>query len=337
MMLFWAALIPVAAQVQYPYYVPSKERMTRINLEALPLSGFGYDQSAKIEKLEESYAAHPIKDFIAEENAERDCRSILREGYKCYEIENTQIGYESRIADYYPYPINRGYFRTADPQSKTLQIFYHAAKNQFFLRPLKWIDKIYGPFKGEPLTVLKKAEFPAKERNTFSGVEFKYLSKRWEFPDEKDAMVDRNPSYYDFIGGSLSGREVEDMRLNSQLFKFRLENKSGKNLYFLYFGNEPEVFQLDKSPEWISWRRQSQPKFNSTSDYNLNQLNWTSLPNNSAVEFETKTGCDIRQTCAIGIYLNDERSFWDEVEIIAIFPSNKRREFSPQNTPPKRK
>jgi len=337
LIMFLLSVVQISAQVQYPYYFPSKERLTRINLEVLPLSGYGFDQSAKIEKLEELYTSHSVKDFIAEENAERDCRSVLREGYKCYEIENMQIGYESRIADYYPYPISRGYFRTIDPQSKTLQIFYHTAKNQFFLKPSKRGDKIYGPFKGEPLTALKKSEFSIKERSAFPGVEFTYLSKRWEFPDEKDAMLDRNSPDYDFIGGRISGREVEDMRLKSQFVKFRLENKSGSNLYFLFFGNEPEVFQLDKFPEWKSWRRQTPPKFNSESDYNLNQLNWASLPNNSAVEFETKAGCDVPQICAIGIYLNDARSFWDEIEMFAIYPSRERREFNPQNTPPKRK
>lgn len=336
--LVFLAIVPqVQAQVQYPYYVPAKERVTRINIERLPLTGYAVRETGSIQKIEESYALSTVKDFIETPNRQQDCQSVLREGFQCFELENTQIGYSGQIDGYYPFPISGGYFRTIDRRSKILQVFYNAEKNHFFVRPSKEVDKIYGPFKGEPLTELKNAEFPVKERTSFEGVKFKYVSKRWEFPDEKDVMLDRKSAGYDLSGGSLSGRQVEGMRLNSQFVRFRLENNSGQNLFLLYFGDEPEVFQLDRFPKWISWRTQSQPKFNAGSDYNLNNLNWVSLPKNAAIEFETKAKCDIRQTCAICIYLNDDRSFWDEVETIAVYPSNKKREFSPENAPPSRK
>lgn len=329
----------VFGQGEYPYYVPSKERLTKVNIENLPLGNYGFDETGNIEKLEKEYTALNAEYFITAPDAEQTCASVLRKGFRCYEIKNTQIGYGEplRLQNYQYYISDGRYFRTFDSQSKELQIFFDAAKNQFFVRPSKRENRVFGPFRGEPLAELKKAEFASKDRNNFAGVSFAYLSKRWEFPDEKDALFDRNSGQYDFVGGMISGRQMEDLALNSQFFRFRLENKSGKNLCFLYDDNEPEVFHLDKFPEWISWRRPSPKRFNNGDGYSPNWLNWVSLPNNSAVEFEVKAGCAILQTCAVGIYLNDEKSFWNEIEIIATYPSNKKREFSPKYAPPKQK
>ena len=328
--------LQVQAQVEYPYYVPEKVRITKINIEALPRADSGIGEGTNFKELQESYS-HSVEEFVVTPNRGKPCESVLKENFKCLEIENTQIGYKDKLPNYY-YFLDDFYFRQLSGDADSILVYYDVKKNYFYIRPSDNSTVVFGAFKGEPIAELNKAAFPQKERNNFACVSMTYFSKRWEFPNEEDIIKKyRNRGDYDFVGGRMSGRQMESFALDSQFFRFRLENKSGKDLYFLNNNNDIETFALSKFPKDIGWRRSSLQPFNSAKDYNMGSLNWVSLPNNSAFEFEIKTGCSEKETCATGIYLNDTRSFRDVVEIIAVFPGNKPRKFSKKNAPPKRR
>ena len=337
LILIVANWLQIIGQVEYPYFVPPKNPIVRINIQDLQSEKYIDDRSDLIKTAEDYFSSLTAEDFISKANAERDCQSVLRKGIKCYEIKNAKIGYnEPLYLQNYQYQ-SSGYFRSFSPHSAKLQIFYDVEKNKFYINSSDELKKLLGPFLGEPLAALENAKFPAKKRTEFADVKFSYLSKRWEFPDEKDALVNRENDSYDFVGGRMSGRQIENMRLQSQFFRFRVENNSEELRFLLYAGINPEIFYLEKFPEWINWARQTPARFNSDENLPLGSLNWVAFPKHSAIEFEIPASCDIREICAVGIYLNDEQSFWNEVQTLAVYPGSKQRVFSPEYAPPKRK
>ena len=314
-------------QAIYPYYVPPRDRFTRINIEQLHLGDHAFPESARIQRLYDEYTRKKATDFISQPDPEHSCKSQLQPGYTCRELPDTQVGYLEYLKA-------GQYFRRLDPDSREVQVFHHVEKNQFYVRASRRQDRVFGPFKGDPIAALKRATVQAKKRYSFPGVTLEYLSKRWEFPDEKDAMLDRSSPDYDFVGGRISGRQIEAARLLSQFFRFRVENRSGKQLYLLYLSDVPETFELMRGRSDEAWRRQKHSSVDPLSGYRVESLNWVSLPDRSAIEFETKAGCALEWICAVGVYLNDEQNLLNEVQLIASYPSNRERRFSPKYAPP---
>lgn len=307
---------------EYPYDHPRKSYPRRINIEHLPLADHAMRTGAGMEKLWESYNSRTTKDFVATYNQLAPCWSDMRPGFKCVEFENTQIGYA------------RMYFMNLGRYLESVRVIIDIEKGNFYVWPSFDHEKVYGPFKGNPQEEFVLAEIKRKESRDLTGIKFTYLSKRWKFPDERDAMQPRD-GRYDYVGGMPSGREMEAAALNIQFFRFRLENNSDKDLVVLTHNMSPAVFKLYKFKEWKNWAREAPSVF--YADWmNLNSYYWTPLPARSAFEFEVNTGCESPLNCELGITLNDGNEFYNEVEVTADFPGNPRRKFRKENEPPPR-
>ena len=310
------------------------DRVAKINLERLLMDDpRGIREPLFQLRLENFLATAKRSDFFTDANASGACDSPVREGFRCLELNNAQAGYivtpVTNAECRYPY------FHPMNHKTRPLYVYFDFRNYQFWIR-VPDPERIYGPFYRDPVEKLKNAVIPYKERRSFAGLDLKFLSRRWEFPDEKAAMANRKSSDYDFAGGRISEREKEAGRLNSAFFRFRLTNNGKDYLFILYRNGRPDVTYLSMFRKERTWRLPWGRDTDAADFYDGQHLSWEALPPGSAFEFETKAGCFRPMLCGIRLYINEERGFRDPVAVDVRYPNQAKREFSRKNRPPPR-
>lgn len=310
------------------------DRVAKIRFEHLLLDDSRGIQEPVIQRrLEQYFASAKRADFFRQPDSSGTCDSSLREGFRCIELNNAQAGYivTPSTNDECRFP----YFYPLNDKTRALYVYFDHRNYQYWIR-VPDPERIYGPFYGEPLDRLKNSVVPYKDRRSFAGLEVRFLSKRWQFPDERDAMSNRRNDHYDFMGGRISGREEEAMRLNSSFVRFRLTNSTREHLFIQYRNGEPYVQYLSRFRTDEKWRAPSWEDIDGANFYAGQQVSWEALPPGSSFEFETRAGCQKPMLCAIQLYVNDERGSRDPVAVEAPYPGYAKREFSRKNRPPRR-
>ena len=139
---------------------------------------------------------------------------------------------------------------------------------------------------------------------------------------------------YDFVGGRMSGRAIEQIKLKTFYTKIRLKNNGKKNLYYLsdstspsYWFINPKEFSPAVHPKGglLSKSITNKTFYRSPDSFKVNPgfgLTWIVLPRGSQIEFEVAAEGYPRIEHSYLMYLNDEPVFWDEIEIMTVnFPS----------------
>ncbi|HEX6279270.1 MAG TPA: hypothetical protein VFZ49_04565 [Pyrinomonadaceae bacterium] len=310
------------------------DRVAKINLERLLLDDpRGIQEPLFQSRLEQFFASASRSDFFTQPDSSGTCDSSFREAFRCIELNNAQAGYiVTRVTnDECRFP----YFYPLNDKTRALYVYFDNRNYQYWVR-VPDPERIYGPFYGEPAERIRNAVIPYKQRRSFPGFLGQFLSRRWEFPDERDAMSDRKSDHYDFIGGRISGREEEAIRLNSAFLKFRLTNNSSEHLFIQYRNGRPYVQYLGRFAGEKNWGVPSWQDIDGPNFYIGQQVSWETLPRGSAFEFETKHGCQKPMLCAIRLWVNDERGSWDPVAVDIQYPGYAKRVFSRKHRPPQR-
>ena len=321
----------LAAQVD----LGTGDRPAKVDLERLLMDDpRGIQETVFQTRLEKFLVTGKDAEFFLKPNSTGACGSPMREGLRCYELTNAQAGY---MVTHYNGDSNPRYFRPLNHRTIPLYVYAEDRNNQYWVR-IPDPERIYGPFYGTAIERIKNAVLRYKGRTSFKGVELQFVAQRWEFPDEVDAMVERTGSNYDFVGGSLSGREIEARRLNSSFLRFRLTNNSGRHVFLQYRNGQPDIAHLSRFASDKDWRvGQHDMDIDSARFYDGQNLSWEMLPPGASLEFDVKGGCRQPLICSARFYINENRDFWDPVQIEAPYPAKPVREFSEKHRPPPRR
>lgn len=271
----------------------------------------------------ERYSANlrPDSFYLKWEWRPTDCfaGSILREGVAAYCFPYAILGHHLSTL----YPTLAGRFVSLGGVG--LFVWHESRKNLFYLWGSGWnFDYVLGPFVGDPRTRLRNAVKPSKGKRHFSGVSLTIVSQRWVYPDERQARVPRD-EHYDCVHGHPSGRSIEQVKLNSFITRLRLTNNSRLSLYYLtqsVGSDKPADYGSTKYPGWRDWEPPLSPlryrEWGPTAS-------WQPLPPGGAVEFEVTNRGWPGAEHAFAVMLNDERVFWDEVELLGKYPTMYRK------------
>jgi len=244
--------------------------------------------------------------------------SVLREGVAAYCFPYAMLGHHLSTL----YPTMAGRFVSLGRGG--LFVWHEPRRNLFYLWDSGWnFEYVLGPFVGHPRASLRNAVKPSKGKRHFPGVRLTLVSQRWVHPDERQARVPRG-EHYDCAHGHPSGRSIEQTQLNSFITRLRLTNNSRSSLYYLTQSegsDEPADYGFTKYPGQ-EWDRHSSPfryrEWKPTAS-------WRPLPPGGAVGFEVTNRGWPGAEHAFVVMLNDERVFWDEVELPGKFPTMYRK------------
>lgn len=272
--------------------------------------------------IRERYSANlsPDSFYLKWEWRPADCfaGSILREGVTAYCFPYAVLGHHLSTL----YPSLAGRFVSLGRGG--LFVWHKPRKNLFYLWSSGWnFDYVLGPFVGDPRTRLRNAVKPSKGKRHFSGVSLTIVSQRWANPDERQVRVPRD-EHYNCTHGHPNGRSLEQMALNRFITRMRLANDSRLRLYYLSQSDEsdqPADYGSTKYPG-LDWEPHLSPlryrEWGPTAS-------WQPLPPGGAVEFEVTNRGWPGAEHAFVVLLNDERVFWDEVELLGKYPSMYRK------------
>ena len=255
--------------------------------------------------------------------------SLPRGGVAHYCLPFAALGYELSTGD----NPEGGFVPVGN---RDVEVFYEKSRNVFyFFGGLTYFNEAVGPFTGNPLIEIPKAVKPRKSRRSFPDIESRIISQRWLYPNEADAKVPRDDNY-DFVGGRMSGRQIERTRLETFFTTIRLTNNGGKDLYYLGGtlapssryptpGKSAPVLAINPTGRLLSKSVAAASFYNPPPAPKLNpglRSMWTLLPKRSHIEFEIEAVGYPKTENSYLLYLNDEPDFWNEIEVMtAVFPS----------------
>ena len=245
--------------------------------------------------------------------------SLLREGVTAYCLPYARLGHHLST----PYStLTEGFVSLG---GVGLYVWHEPQKNLFYLWGNGWnFEYVLGPFVGDPRISLRNVVKPSKGKRHFSGVSLTTVSQRWVYPDERQARMPRD-EHYDCAHGHLSGREIEQEKLNSFITRLRLTNNSALGLYYLtqsIGSDKPAGYGLTKYPGWQDWDHTLSPlRYREWGPAAL----WQPLPPGGVVEFDVANRGWLGVEHAFVMVINDERLFWDEVELLGKYPTMFRK------------
>lgn len=256
---------------------------------------------------------------------EKCSAGTLREGVIAYCLPYVGVGYHFFDPNHEAF----GRFVDMGPLG-ILLVWYEPNTNQFYLWSAGWnFTNALGPFVGDPNVVLKQALKPRKAERHLVGVNLIVVSQRWLHPDEREARVPRD-EHYDCSHGHPSGKSIEQVKLNTFMTRFRLVNSGNRDIYYLgnFSNDDPVDFKVMKFTKRTDLDR-ALSRSNAEAKENLA---WKRLPSGSSVEFEvTEIGWQQVKEQFLGVLLNTEPVYWDEVELLSPYTSMFR---SFQHVPP---
>jgi len=240
--------------------------------------------------------------------------SVLREGVVAYCLPYAKLGQHISV----PYYHQTDTFVSIGP-CIGLYVWYERKMNRFYLWSVCWnFTNVLGPFVGNPNIVLKQSIKPRKPERQFPGVSLSAISQRWLYEDERQARMPRD-EHYDCVHGHLSGRAIEQEKLNTFITRFRLVNNSKTDLFYLANNsrNDPIGYTLVKFQRTDLDRAQSRY-------YAYEQwanINWRPLPHGSSVDFEVVERSSRARELFYAVILNNEPTLWDEIELLGKYMS----------------
>ena len=298
-----------AAQSQNLASLGSENHIVYIDVRKLPTE-------KKTEHISDLYNAERTPASFFETLSYDKCwaGSVLRAGVIGYCLPYVKLGHHVLDRDW------GGRFISLGSYIGVVYVWYEWAMNRFYLFCYNSMP-VLGPFVGNPNIVLQQSIKQRKEERHLDGVSLSVVSQRWMYPDEQDARVPRN-DHYDCRHGHASGKDIEQVKLNTFFTRFRLVNSSERDLYYLAgsYKADPLGYSFIKVPQRTDSDR-SVSRYNAYEQRPTFNMSWRRLPAHSSVEFEvSETGWKAQEQ-VYAVSLNTEPTYWDEVEIQGEYSS----------------
>lgn len=139
-----------------------------------------------------------------------------------------------RLGHYIPQPHHQEPDRFVGGQMGIV-VWYEPDRDRFYLWNTLWgLSNVVGPFDGNPKRALKQAIKPRKGERHFPGVNLSFVSQRWLYPDERQALVPPGSGVHsDCSMDAPCARDIEQQNLNTFITRFRLVNDTRKKIYYL--------------------------------------------------------------------------------------------------------